>query len=108
MAVCPYFESCSGCTLQHLSYELQLQKKKENILNLLRKFSVSDIKVFFGDEFAYRNRMEFISTSKGLGLRAKEDYRQIVDIGHCPIALPKINDLLTEIRQHVFDKEWKN
>jgi len=101
MAICSYFESCAGCTLQHMSYQSQLQKKKENLSTLLKKYSFPELKVFYGEEFSYRNRMEFIAYPNGLGLRAKEG-RKIVDIDHCPISLPKINTILSEVRKGFF------
>src|SRR3989338_8858164 len=102
MALCPYFESCAGCTLQHMPYQSQLQKKNENLSNLLKKYSFPEINVFYGEAFSYRNRMEFIATSKGLGLRGKDGSRKIVDIDHCPIALPQINTILSEVRKGFF------
>jgi hypothetical protein len=34
-APCPYNSSCGGCTLQELSYDAQLQAKKERLLHEL-------------------------------------------------------------------------
>jgi len=100
MTICPYFDHCSGCTTQNIPYSKQLENKKENLAALLNKHTFPFIQVFFGQEFSYRNRMEFIFHSKGLGLRAKDNPKRIIDIDHCPISMPKINTLLTEVRNY--------
>ncbi len=95
MTVCPYFNICSGCDLQHLDYAQQLQQKKSQIAQLL---TVQEIPVFSNHPFHYRNRMEFLFHPKGLGLRKKNNSTEIIDIVQCPIALPEINQLLAEVR----------
>lgn len=102
MTICPYFPLCSGCTTQNLPYQVQLQKKKESLAQLLRKYPSVEINVFSALEWSYRNRMEFIFHPHGLGLRAKDKATKIMDIENCPITLPKINQLLAEVRTNFF------
>lgn len=94
-ARCPYFGKCGGCTAQHIDYSLQLENKKNA---LARAISFSDINVFSGKEYNYRNRMDFIFNPNGLGLREKGNWKSIVDIDNCVISDDKINFLLKEIK----------
>jgi tRNA (uracil-5-)-methyltransferase len=91
---CKYFGTCGGCLLQHISYEAQLTQKAEKLKHITSK----DVQIVSGPEFGYRNRMDFIFTSAGLGLRKRGDWRTIIDIEQCPIANKRINEVLNEIR----------
>lgn len=94
MARCPYFGKCNGCSQQHVSYEMQLENKRKALENV----SGSEVKVFSGKEFFYRNRMDFVFHAHGIGLREKGHPERIVDIEQCVIADERINKLLTEAR----------
>jgi 23S rRNA (uracil-5-)-methyltransferase RumA len=93
--LCPYFKECGGCSLQHIDYELQLSNKKEMIKNLL---NIDEIDVYSASPYYYRNRMDFIFHKKGLGLRKKNNWSDIIDIEKCYIASRPLNLLLSEIR----------
>ncbi len=43
--ICPYYPSCGGCQLLHLSYDEQLRYKRKKVVNLLHKFAKLDVKV---------------------------------------------------------------
>ena len=94
---CPYFGTCGGCMLQHVDYEQQLEQKKNQLQAL---FNVQDIKVFAGQPYAYRNRMDFVFTRGGLGFREKNQWSKIVNVDHCPISNQHINNLLKEVLAH--------
>lgn len=57
---CPYFGRCGGCSLQHISYAKQLEIKRANVQNALRK--IGGINVDVADtvsvnEWEYRNKL---------------------------------------------------
>lgn len=93
--LCPYFGKCGGCSFQHIEYTAQLEGKKKA---LERATGFSDVKVNYGNEYHYRNRMDFIFHSFGVGLRKKGKWDSIVDIEKCVIANERINLLLKEVR----------
>lgn len=60
---CPHFNFCGGCLYQHVSYEKQLEFKKDQIIKLMVNNSIEGF-TFDGihgspDAFGYRNKMEF-------------------------------------------------
>ncbi|HDC8600805.1 TPA: 23S rRNA (uracil(1939)-C(5))-methyltransferase RlmD [Staphylococcus aureus] len=60
---CIYYERCGGCQLQHLSYEAQLEMKKEQVINLFQRkahFDNSKINDTVGmtDPWRYRNKSQ--------------------------------------------------
>lgn len=43
--ICPLYKECGGCQIMHLSYEKQLEYKKEKVKQLLHKFTKIDFNV---------------------------------------------------------------
>lgn len=61
--LCPYYEKCGGCSLMHLSYEKQLEYKREKVQNLLHKFAhIDGIQVNptlgMDDPYRFRNKVQ--------------------------------------------------
>ena len=94
---CPYFTKCGGCTTQHIDYPLQLEQKRKA---LAQAINFTDIKIFSGNEYSYRNRMDFIFHPTGLGLRERGKWYSIVDIQKCVISDGSINKLLLEVQDY--------
>ncbi|PIY60133.1 hypothetical protein COY95_03355, partial [Candidatus Woesearchaeota archaeon CG_4_10_14_0_8_um_filter_47_5] len=118
MTLCPYFGSCGACTAQHIPYEIQLENKKAVLAHVLEKSGIAtvtttgitagitastpgslDIAVFHKEPYHYRNRMDFVFHTHGLGLRKKGRYNTIIPIEACPISNNKLNTLLAEVQQ---------
>lgn len=62
---CPYFGSCGGCDLQHLSYPAQLRAKRSTVVAALERIGkFSDVDAITADvvaskrELGYRNKIE--------------------------------------------------
>jgi 23S rRNA (uracil-5-)-methyltransferase RumA len=94
-APCPHFGNCGGCYSQNVSYEKQLEFKKEQVLELLAKAGISGFD-FLGiqgspEVYEYRNKMEFSfgDMRKGgeltLGMHAKGMSFGIVNTDQCRI-----------------------
>ncbi len=81
--LCPYFGKCGGCSAQHIDYEAQVENKKKVVQQAL---GVSEVKVFTGSPYSYRNRMDFIFHPQGVGLRKRSEWQKIIDIERCVIA----------------------
>ncbi len=93
--LCPYFGRCGGCSGQHIDYAVQLENKRKRLAQAL---GCDDIRVFSGEPYCYRNRMDFVFHPKGIGLREKERWQRVVDVEHCAIAEDGVNRLLAEVR----------
>ncbi len=99
-AICPVFKKCGGCTYQDMEYSQQLEIKKKEVLDRLRMHHIEppgNIKVFFKGEYYYRNRMDFIFSEQGMGLREKGKFSKIVNFEECYIANEEINRIFSEI-----------
>lgn len=65
---CGHFGLCSGCKIQHISYEHQLEVKRNNVVNAFTRiggFNSITVPPVLGTEkhFFYRNKLEFSFSS---------------------------------------------
>lgn len=84
---CEVFGKCGGCSLQHLSYDVQLRYKRDNIINTFKKSGITlDVQSFVKSEKirGYRNKMSLPVTGTAVGFYAQGSHR-IVPITSCPI-----------------------
>lgn len=117
LIVCDSFDSCSGCHLQMLPYEQQLNFKRDVITKAYRFFA-PDIKEevenkdSFGVtnpsplQYAYRTKLtphyslpNNNEQDFAVGFNNIDPTKRIVDIDHCPIASITINNELPVIRE---------
>lgn len=98
--ICPYYGKCGGCSLQDLDRATQLQQKQERLSTAI---GYENIRIFSGQEYFYRNRMDFVFFADGLGLREPGSWFNMVDIAECKIADNNLNRLLTEVRNFFDD-----
>ena len=97
--LCKQFGNCGGCSAQHIPYSVQLENKKKFLQNITK----TEVQVFSDKEYNYRNRMDFIFSSQGLGFRKKSDWQKIIPVDNCMIADDKVNKLLQEINSFFKD-----
>jgi 23S rRNA (uracil1939-C5)-methyltransferase len=99
---CPYFGHCAGCTLQNLEYTEQLSRKAAAISRLI---GTEITYVYHDQEYNYRNRMEFLFSKGGIGLRSSTSPNKIIPIKECLICKPRINQLLNELNDFFRDND---
>ena len=111
---CPHFTTCGGCRYQHLPYSRQLEIKHRQLVETLRRIGgLADAPVRpvipSPLTWGYRNR---ILVRTGWHKQAgrmhvgflEHDSRRVVDVESCPIADPRINRQLEEIRRQPAEK----
>lgn len=105
--VCPFFEQCGGCALQHLSADLYRQFKLRYLKELFpAEWNVSfDAPVFV--PFKSRRRATFAVFWNGavrrFGFNAKQSDR-IVEMDSCSVLIEPLEKLITPLRRFVCDK----
>lgn len=93
--------SCGGCVYRHLSYERELELKREYVEHCFRKAGLSDVSVLktetTGKTTGYRNKAEYpITMSKnGLvgGFYAQKTHR-VVEASACALQPPIFGEIL--------------
>ena len=101
--VCPYFGRCGGCDYQHIAYDHQLELKRRQVIQLLERIGrITDVQVSptspCGRPYAFRNRITVHAMEGRIGFFEKNS-RNVVDVEHCPIAVPAVNEELKELRE---------
>lgn len=91
---CNIYKKCGGCQLQHLSYEGQLEFKKQRVKDCISKIAkldsnlVKDTLGMIGSEFRYRNKVQLpLANEAGeikLGFYAKRSHN-IIQMDNCLI-----------------------
>jgi len=100
---CPYFGRCGGCDYQHITYKHQLELKRRQVSELLKRVGhLSDVSVSPAipcrNPYAFRNRITVHAEQGRIGFFAKNS-RKVVDVKRCAIALPEVNEKLKRLRK---------
>jgi tRNA (uracil-5-)-methyltransferase len=94
---CIHFKECGGCSFQNYEYASQLNLKKEFLQNLFKK----EIKLTPSPEqYAYRNKMDFVYAFGNLGLREKGNYKKVIEIREC--------QMMSSFAQEVYSKIYSS
>jgi 23S rRNA (uracil1939-C5)-methyltransferase len=98
---CPYFLRCGGCQYQHIDYAVQVEQKREILREVLQRVGkiefASEIGTIAGEPWQYRNRVQLHVQDAQLGYFGQHS-RDLVEIDHCPIASPKVNETIGKIQ----------
>lgn len=102
---CPHFDLCPSCHYLHVSYEQELQFKRETLEKLFHKIQVPTPEVVAAPtRIGYRNRVQlhYDLSQKKLGMfNAKTN--EILPIPHCLIGLPSLG---REIQRLYEGEQW--
>ncbi len=99
---CPYFGTCGGCTYQHIDYAHQLDLKRRQVAQALRRighFENIEVAPAVGSpqSYAYRNRVTVHALDGVIGYFRRDQHR-LIDVEQCPIARPEVNAELAQLR----------
>ena len=99
---CIYFEKCGGCDLQHMSYEAQLNHKKNIVHNTIKKALGHEIEVNdtigMGIPYHYRNKVQYPVANGKMGFYRNRSH-DIIESKECIIQ----NEIADHLAHDVFD-----
>ena len=111
---CTHFGPCGGCFYQTLSYDNQLEVKKNQVLDLLSdlntEFEFEGIKGS-PTEWEYRNKMEYSFGDEykdgplALGMHKKNSFYDIVNTNQCKIVDNDFNLVLDCVQKYFEEKK---
>lgn len=106
---CPVYEECGGCQLQHMTYESQLEVKRDLVLQALERYVKDlapkiDVRPTMGMEnpWHYRNKSQFQVRELGDKVIAglySEDSNMLIDINECSVQHPATTHITNEIKK---------
>ncbi len=106
--ICPVFEKCGGCQLQHVRYLNQLKIKEENVATCLKKIAGLNVDVksaIKGDnDIRYRNKLQLAvaDTYEGtkIGFYAENSHR-LIAIDDCVINAEWTKDVIKSFKKYI-------
>lgn len=113
--VCPYFEKCGGCQLQHASEEVQLKFKRQLIVNAFKKIAGIDAEVSPTvaslEQYGYRNKLAIpVSVNENgetvTGFFAPRSHR-VVPIKECALQRNWSGKLLSALSEFMRECGYK-
>ena len=108
-ALCPVFGRCGGCHYQHAPYADQLAAKRAILEEELRRLGKitppEEIAIVAGDPWGYRNRLRLRVEKGRLGYLEMRSHKMCA-IAQCPIASPKLNQVIETLNRMLRDPKW--
>lgn len=107
-AICPYYDVCGGCQISNLTYQEQLQFKKNKIINIFQKYlklNISPEIVPSDNIYNYRNKITFKIFNNHLSL--VDIFNRPINIKKCLLVSQKVNDLCDYIEREDLSKVRK-
>ncbi|MBC2397496.1 23S rRNA (uracil(1939)-C(5))-methyltransferase RlmD [Clostridium tetanomorphum] len=88
--ICPIYNRCGGCQIQHISYEGQLEFKRQKVKDVLSRIGKIDVNVEsvigMKNPYRYRNKVQLPvgkdEDNVKIGFYAQRSH-QIIDINNC-------------------------
>ena len=106
---CPVFSRCGGCHYQHAPYAFEHAAKVEILREQLRRVGKieypGEIRSVTGPDLGYRNRVQVHLRNQQIGYLAPGSH-DLVPISECPIASPKLNEAILQIRDRMREPKF--
>ena len=96
---CPCYQECGGCQLMGLSYQEQLNYKKEKVVNILNKYANLDVNPSIKESnlYQYRNKITLQVKYGKIGLYAPNS-NTLIPITKCLLVSDNINNIIKLIQ----------
>ncbi|MBQ1287869.1 MAG: 23S rRNA (uracil(1939)-C(5))-methyltransferase RlmD, partial [Erysipelotrichaceae bacterium] len=100
---CPIAYKCGGCDYRHISYDYQLQLKKEVLINTFPGYKVNDI-LPCKDPYYYRNKVQIPVSDHKMGFYRKFS-NDIVEFDDCLIESKAANAMIRDLKSLILNTE---
>lgn len=102
--LCPYYQTCGGCQIQHAAFGLSAQLKRSKVYDALTRLgglSNPDVRqtLTAPAPFGYRNKAEFAFAPDAAGVYQGGSHR-VIDISACPLQTDNANLVFRFVKAH--------
>lgn len=114
---CKHYDKCGGCSIQHLPYKKQLEKKEKDLLKIFEENEIrtDDFEGITASPkiFEYRNNMEFsfgdleIGGELQLGMHPRGRRFDVVTVDQCLLVDNDFRMILSEVLEYCRNKKFK-
>ena len=101
--LCPFYGKCGGCDIMHMNHELQLEFKKQKVVDVFKKICKLEPKVNNTLSFInsnYRNKVVLRVESNNIGYYEHKS-NKLVGINECSLCDPLINEAISKIKDFI-------
>ena len=99
--LCPYFNTCGGCDLLHISLTEELEYKLHKINDILKKNNISyEVKEIIKNntDYYYRNKITLKVIDKKIGYYESNTHN-LLEINKCIISKDCINEIIKDLNK---------
>lgn len=115
---CPHYPACGGCDFRHISYEEELEAKRQRAEDALRRVGGAEVPVeeIIGSEAVdgYRNKVQFPVSPEGLAGFYRARSHQVVPALDCRLQTPQagaaagaVEEYLREFGVRAYDEQTR-
>lgn len=112
---CIVADKCGGCQWQHITYEYQLEAKRNQLIQALERIGgipqppVAPV-LSAGDSLGYRNKVTYPLKRSSTGNVQAGYYQKgshhLINLNQCPVQDQRLNPLLAEVKQDIQKRGW--
>ncbi len=113
---CIVADKCGGCQWQHISYEYQLEAKRNQVIQALERIGgfvqpPVDPVLAAPSPLSYRNKSTYPVGKSATGLFQAGYYQkgshQLINLNQCPVQDARLNPLLAQVKQDIQTQRWQ-
>ena len=101
---CPYFDSCGGCALRHMTYAEELAFKRQKVLDCLQRiggWEPDDFVIYGGENTErYRNKVQFPISHSSIGFYAAGTHA-VTDVADCLLQPESASRLRRAVKEYM-------
>ena len=98
-SICPYFDTCGGCSTGYIKYDKALVYKKESAIDIMKRYAGYDVNpdiISNYKEYGYRNKIG-LKVFNGKVSLTEEESNNLVNIDKCYLVNDNINRVIDSL-----------
>lgn len=98
-SICPYFDTCGGCSTGYIKYDKALVYKKESAIDIMKRYAGYDVNpeiISNYKEYGYRNKIGLKVFNGNVSL-TEEESNNLVNIDKCYLVNDNINKVIDSL-----------